>query len=81
MAQEVFNTIEEECSQRWNSMMFDKPGILHAENEDKVLMDDPMALLTRHRPDYTNFFVSLEREVKAKEDIYISEELWLWHMK
>ena len=81
MAQEMLNTYEEKYKQRWYQMMFDKLGILHPEEKDKELADDLIAMLTQFQPDYTNFFVSLERGQEGDNAIYTSEHFRRWHTK
>ncbi|MCF8361041.1 MAG: YdiU family protein [Prolixibacteraceae bacterium] len=81
MAQEMLNTYQEKYKQRWYRMMFNKLGILYPEADDKELADDLMGMLTRFQPDYTNFFVSLERGKEGNEAIFASERFRLWHSK
>lgn len=81
MAQEKLNTYQKKYKQRWYQMMFDKLGILHPEDDDKKLADDLIGMLNGFQPDYTNFFVSLERGQESNEGIFASEHFRVWHSK
>ncbi len=60
LAKEVLNPFREEFIKRHDAMMHRKLGIVHTNQEDGDLIKDLFTLLTKHKVDYTNFFISLK---------------------
>jgi len=76
---EVLNIFSDEFSKRYISMMCHKLGIVHEEKEDKTLVNNLLTLLSEHKIDYTNFFVSLRNQAISDDKLLGDERFTKWY--
>jgi uncharacterized protein YdiU (UPF0061 family) len=80
-AWEVLAAFPKKFSERYYAMMFGKLGILKPEGSDKELVDELLALMEKHRADYTQTFSALLHDKDSDDTVFKNEELKAWRQK
>jgi uncharacterized protein YdiU (UPF0061 family) len=81
LAREVVEGFEHKFNEKWYAMMLAKLGILHPTDGDKDLVDCLLALMESHMADYTQVFLSLQRDEETAGPLFGREEFRAWVKK
>ncbi|MCH2233354.1 MAG: YdiU family protein [Crocinitomicaceae bacterium] len=81
LAQKSVDGYQFKFTERYYAMMFAKLGILNPKEEDRVLVNDLLAMMQTHKSDYTQTFLALEEERELEGTLYSSEEFKAWKEK
>lgn len=82
LAVSKINQFDDHYSDAWYNMMFRKIGIDRELADDRILVDELLNAMEKHKLDYTNTFLSLDQdywEVPGSPEIY--SRLTSWHAK
>ncbi|MGD1947432.1 MAG: YdiU family protein [Croceivirga sp.] len=81
MAQEVIDAFQQEFTQKWYAMMFDKLGIMNVEEKDKDLVDELLVLMETQKADYTQVFLALQQERDLDITLFRQKTFDDWKLK
>ena len=81
LGQEVIDGFQLKFNQRWYAMMLGKLGIVHAEEEDKALVDRLLAMMEAHQADYTQLFVALQHDKEPHSTLFQLDEFKSWRQQ
>lgn len=80
-AEEVLNRFPEDFSKSFFEMMNNKLGITSQLEKDRILVEECLQLLMKHKVDYTNFFTELRRNGELINTLRQAEDFDKWYKK
>ena len=81
MAEEAISNYFNLYDRNWLNGMRLKLGIIDEEKEDKGLIEELLALMEKHKADFTNTFIGLTLDEFDESDFFESEEFKKWKEK
>ena len=81
LAQKAVDGYPFKFNERYYAMMFAKLGVPNPNEEDRVLVDDLLAMMQTHKSDYTQTFLALEENRELEGTLFSSEEFKVWKEK
>ena len=81
MVQNILNQFPIEYSKKWYEMMYNKLGIMHPIEEDKLLVKNLLELMESYESDYTNTFASLTSNKPYENSLFLSNKFNKWKKK
>lgn len=81
MAEEAINNYFLIYNRHWLNGMRLKLGIINEEKDDKILIEELLALMEKYKADFTNSFLALTLDELDGADLFQSEEFKEWKDK
>lgn len=81
LAQDTISGYMDLYQGNWLTGMREKLGIFNEETEDRSLVDELLALMQKHKADYTNTFRALTFEKPVEKDLAEATEYAQWYEK
>jgi serine/tyrosine/threonine adenylyltransferase len=78
LAEEALSGFSASFQSNWLAGMKAKLGLVTKEAEDQLLVADLLALMEKHRADYTNTFRALTLDNRNESDLFSSAEFSQW---
>ena len=81
LAKGVIEAFRDRFEERWYTMQLAKLGIWQAQEKDKTLVDELLALMEKNSADYTQVFLTLAEEKNAGSPLFESAAFNDWKQK